>query len=92
MSREFPIRVQFFHAGETTRYRRLHPKVNRRKNNCTSCKLVTSLLSNRYQDAFALLVPSCCDKSGTLIYCGICADNQFSKRTSEIKIDTSIEY
>jgi hypothetical protein len=26
------------------------------------------LLSSRYQDAFALLVPSCCDKSGTSCY------------------------
>jgi hypothetical protein len=30
------------------------------------CKqVVTRLLSNRYQDVFALLVPSCCAKSGT---------------------------
>ena len=33
------------------------------------CKqVVTRLLSNRYQDMFALLVPSCCDKSGTSCY------------------------
>ena len=30
--------------------------------------VVTRLLSNRYQDVFALLVPSCCDKSGTSCY------------------------
>jgi hypothetical protein len=29
---------------------------------------VTRLLSSRYQDVFALLVPSCCDKSGTSCY------------------------
>ena len=33
------------------------------------CKqVVTKLLSSRYQDVFALLVPSCCDKSGTSCY------------------------
>jgi hypothetical protein len=33
------------------------------------CKqVVTRLLSSRYQDVFALLVPSCCDKSGTSCY------------------------
>jgi hypothetical protein len=33
------------------------------------CKqVVTRLLSGRYQDVFALLVPSCCDKSGTSCY------------------------
>jgi hypothetical protein len=33
------------------------------------CKyVVTRLLWNRYQDVFALLVPSCCDKSGTSCY------------------------
>ena len=33
------------------------------------CKqVVTRLLSNRYQDVFALLVPSCCDKFGTSCY------------------------
>jgi hypothetical protein len=31
----------------------------------TSCN---RLLSSRYQDVFALLVPSCCDKSGTSCY------------------------
>ena len=30
--------------------------------------LQTSWLSSRYQDVFALLVPSCCDKSGTSCY------------------------
>jgi hypothetical protein len=34
-----------------------------------SCnKVVVRLLSSRYQDVFALLVPSCCDKSGTSSY------------------------
>ena len=33
---------------------------------CT--QVVTRLLSSRYQDVFALLVPSCCDKSGTSCY------------------------
>jgi hypothetical protein len=33
------------------------------------CKqVVTRLLRSRYQDVFALLVPSCCDKSGTSCY------------------------
>ena len=33
------------------------------------CKqVVARLLSSRYQDVFALLVPSCCDKSGTSCY------------------------
>ena len=33
------------------------------------CKQVaTRLLSSRHQDVFALLVPSCCDKSGTSCY------------------------
>jgi hypothetical protein len=33
------------------------------------CKqVVTRLLLSRYQDVFALLVPSCCDKSGTSCY------------------------
>jgi non-homologous end joining protein Ku len=33
------------------------------------CKqVVARLLSNQYQDVFALLVPSCCDKSGTSCY------------------------
>jgi hypothetical protein len=33
------------------------------------CKqVVTRLLSSRYQDVFALFVPSCCDKSGTSCY------------------------
>ena len=33
------------------------------------CKqVVTSLLPNRYQDVFALLVASRCDKSGTSCY------------------------
>ena len=33
------------------------------------CKqVVTRLLSRQYQDVFALLVPSCCDKSGTSCY------------------------
>jgi hypothetical protein len=33
------------------------------------CKqVVTRLLSGQYQDVFALLVPSCCDKSGTSCY------------------------
>ena len=33
------------------------------------CKqVVTRLLSSRYQDVFVLLVPSCCDKSGTSCY------------------------
>ena len=33
------------------------------------CKqVVTRLLSSRYQDVFALLVPSCCDKSGKSWY------------------------
>ena len=33
------------------------------------CKqIVTRLLSSRYQDVFALLVPSWCDKSGTNCY------------------------
>jgi hypothetical protein len=33
------------------------------------CKqVVTRLLSSRYQDVFALLVSSCCDKSGTSCY------------------------
>jgi hypothetical protein len=33
------------------------------------CKqVVTRLLASRYQDVFALLVPSCCDKSGTSCY------------------------
>jgi hypothetical protein len=33
------------------------------------CKqFVTRLLSSRYQDVFALLVPSCCDKSETSCY------------------------
>jgi hypothetical protein len=33
------------------------------------CKqVVTRLLSSRYQDVFALLVLSCCDKSGTSCY------------------------
>ena len=33
------------------------------------CKqVVTRLLSTRYQDVFALLVPSCCDKFGTSCY------------------------
>ncbi len=33
------------------------------------CKrFVTRLLSSWYQDVFALLVPSCCDKSGTSCY------------------------
>jgi hypothetical protein len=31
-------------------------------------QVVTRLLSSRYQDVFALLVPSCCDKSGTSCY------------------------
>ena len=31
----------------------------------TDLQVVTRLLSSRYQDVFALLVPSCCDKSGT---------------------------
>ena len=30
--------------------------------------VATRLLSSRYQDVFALLVPSCCDKSGTSCY------------------------
>jgi hypothetical protein len=30
--------------------------------------LLTRLLSSRYQDVFALLVSSCCDKSGTSCY------------------------
>ncbi len=35
----------------------------------TVCKqIVTRLLSSRYQDVFALFVPSCCDKSGTSCY------------------------
>jgi hypothetical protein len=33
---------------------------------CT--QVVTRLLSSRYQDVFSLLVPSCCDKSGTSCY------------------------
>jgi hypothetical protein len=33
------------------------------------CKqVVARLLPSRYQDVFALLVPSCCDKSGTSYY------------------------
>jgi hypothetical protein len=33
------------------------------------CKqVVTRFLSSRYQDVFALLVPSCCDKSRTSCY------------------------
>jgi hypothetical protein len=33
------------------------------------CKqVVTKLLTSRYLDVFALLVPSCCDKSGTSWY------------------------
>jgi hypothetical protein len=33
------------------------------------CKqVVARLLPSRYQDVFALLVPSCCDKSGTSCY------------------------
>jgi hypothetical protein len=31
-------------------------------------QVVTRLLSSRYQDVFALLVPSCCDSSGTRYY------------------------
>jgi ArsR family metal-binding transcriptional regulator len=31
-------------------------------------QVVTRLLSSQYQDVFALLVPSCCDKSGTSCY------------------------
>jgi hypothetical protein len=31
-------------------------------------QVVTRLLSSRYQDVFVLLVPSCCDKSGTSYY------------------------
>ncbi len=31
-------------------------------------QVVTSLFSSRCQDVFALLVPSCCDKSGTSCY------------------------
>jgi hypothetical protein len=33
-----------------------------------SKQVVTRLLSSRYQDVFALLVPSCCDKPGTNCY------------------------
>jgi hypothetical protein len=34
----------------------------------TRLQVVTKLLSSRYRDVFALLVPSCCDKSGTSCY------------------------
>ncbi len=40
---------------------------------CASCiqickQVVTRLSSSRHRDVFALLVPSCCDKSGTSCY------------------------
>ena len=35
---------------------------------CKNAHVATRLLSSRYQDVFALLVPSCCDKSGTSCY------------------------
>ncbi len=43
--------------------------INTRNTFLHACKQVaTKLLSSRYQDVFALLVPSCCDKSGISCY------------------------
>ncbi len=43
-------------------------QVKKRKLSEICKQVVTRLLSSRYQDVFALFVPSCCDKSGTSGY------------------------
>ena len=50
-----------FHFNFTT-----HVKLHKLFQICK--QVVTKLLSSRYQDVFALLVLSCCDKSGTSCY------------------------
>jgi hypothetical protein len=51
--------------SETHSRHLLRTHVNTRKLLQICKQVVTRLLSSRYQDLFALLVPSCCDKSGT---------------------------
>ena len=54
----------------------------------TSC--IARLLSSRYQDVFALLVPSCCDKSGTKSCYNVDDGNRLvtscSNKTTRVKI------
>ena len=46
-----------------------HANAHEKTRKLQICKQVaTRLLSSRYQDVVALLVPSCCDKSGTSCY------------------------
>jgi hypothetical protein len=59
-------RVLAVHASFTIANRNTHAKTRKLIQICK--QVVTRLLSTRYQDVFALLVPSCCDKVGTSCY------------------------
>jgi hypothetical protein len=58
--------LHYVHQMMGAMFKRAHVKTRMLLQICK--QIVTRLLSSRYQDVFALLVPSCWDKSGTSCY------------------------